>query len=408
MASVIRFHFWPPLSSTPDEHLKEKVIALAGELFSKKVVKEKLEKAKEYAEGTDRSVGWKRWMWLINTHRTARRQASLLNKCTSRIAQSRLINMRRRDVKCVLKCFKDPIGKVGSRKELKEKLASTRKDWLRIQKKVEEVRLPISFTNVLLLLRTRSGIETTSLLIGGLIAVGAVYMSYFVETAVGISAYTYWTVEDLVVQGILMAPYIVGGLLAFEVLFFALRLSFTRRWRYVVYGWISKFHLSSVSLFLVFMMIVVSLLGLSRGNGAFQKFARMSTKSAQMATAIGGKRLNNVYLVSTSDRTAIFLRAKFPTTEINSESNNSRVDSSSASSESKDLDKPYNAWRDQMKLKPRRKAGYWKTTSHVLFPFSDKKPSTAPSSSKTGPKLYGMVVMDRALILCHAQQGECP
>lgn len=397
MPNLIRFHFWPPLSSTPDEHLRAKVKALAGELYSRKAIERKLKKAKKYSEGFDRSKGWKIWMWLINTHRTARRQVSILNKCTSRIAQTRLINMRTRDVRDSLGHFEDSLGKVRSRKELERRISRARKSWSRVEQAVEEVRLPISFTNVLLLLRTRSGIETTSLLIGGLIAVGAVYMSYFIEAAVGISAYKYWTVEDLIVQGILMAPYIVGGLLIFELFFIFLRFFFTRRWRYVVYGWISKFHLSSVALFLVFMMLLVSILGYSRGNVAFDKFTRMNARSAQMATAIDNTVLNNVHLVATSDRTAIFLCSTIE----------SKKGNTSSGEGAEDEDKKYKKWRNEMKLTPRPRVGYWRTTNDVLFPFSDKKKKTSSSGSTLKPPPYWMVVMDRALIVCHAQQSKC-
>ena len=390
MPMLVRFHFWPSLSSNPEEHLKAKARALAEELFSQEAVEDKLENARSYAAGLDRTVGWKRWIWLIDTHRTARRQVWLLKKCATHVAHSRLINIHNSDVETLLNYFHDPIGKVGTRKKLEKRLSITRESWLEVQGKIEEVRLPIAFTNVLLMVGTRSGIETTSLLIGALMAAGGIYMSYFYEAAVGISAYAYWTVEDLIVRGILMAPIVGSVLVGFEIVFILIRLVFTNRARYVLYGLTSRFHFYAVALFLIIAMMAASGLGLFRGNKAFEKFARMNEQSAQMATAMDNSQLNYAYLVGTSDRTAVFLCAMLT-------ANKPVADKEELS-----------RWSKRIEGNPRKKKEYWKTTKHVFGPFQVKEPNQSRPTSNAPQKLYKMVVMDRALIVCHAQQGKCP
>ncbi len=379
---------WLPVSIRHEEYLDLRVRTIAGDLFSKQFVEDSLEKAEKFSDGYYERSRDKTWSQLINMYWMARRQLLLLDKCLALIRCSRWMKMEDKHVNETIDCFKKSMGDDISKEDLKEKISETKKLWLQVQDRIQEVRPPISFIHVFLGIKKRGGIEVSSLIVGSLVVLGAVYMSFSYEAVAGISAYKYWTVEDLILRGVLVVPFIaiLWGLLEVVLLLFHI----SRRIKYLFCGWLVK--VPGIPLFLFFSLavIVVSLLSYMRGMDTLSKFARMNEKSAQMATVMDGTVLNNVYLVGTSDRTAIFLQAK-------------DLKEDGKTQEFKDWQKE---WRDDMQeYLDAKKKGYWKVAKHVVFPFGDK--SSQSSSSSPVKKPYDMVVMDRALVICHALMNKC-
>ena len=67
------------VSTKSEEHLLIDARKLARDLYSADVVSEKLETAKKFSKGHGCESRWRTWNWLIDTHRSARRQARLLD-----------------------------------------------------------------------------------------------------------------------------------------------------------------------------------------------------------------------------------------------------------------------------------------------------------------------------------------
>ena len=377
MSITTDFYAWLSRRGNEQRQLIHESGRLTVGLFSAKIARKRLREATKYSEGYGRVYRWDTWKWLIRTHWIAGKQIDLIESCFLKIDQAKRLQLRGTERKQFLACFATSSDKFRKFKTLIKVLEANKKKWLKTQERIEEVRPPIFFTHVFLRLRSSSGIEITSLLIGGLIALGAVHMVFFYEAAVGTSAYSYWTLEDLIVRGIVVFPYVVIILAAIETLFYFSRRIVLRKLRYLLYGWILRRPVAPVLVLFALMTLVVSILGYARGSSAFDQFAEMNEHTAEMATVLDKSVLENVHLVGTSDRTAIFLRADL-----------------------KGMD--YKRWRNKV-IKP--EIGYFMTAYRITLSFLGLR-GNQPEPDEAEKK-YTVLVMDRALIVCHAKMGKC-
>ena len=95
-----------------------------------------------------------------------------------------------------------------------------------VAKITQDIKPPVFMTHAFLRFSYSSGIEIPSMFVGGLIALGAIYMAFYYESAAGQSVTAYWTLNDLIIQGILVVPAVVFTILFAEALFFLYRILF--------------------------------------------------------------------------------------------------------------------------------------------------------------------------------------
>ena len=154
---------------------------------------------------------------------------------------------------------------------------------------------------------------------------------------------------------------------AFEIVFLGISKVATGVSSYMFHGLLLKYPIRLVLLFFIFMMLVVSWRGHSQGEKAFNDFKEMDEKSSEMATVLDRSVLHNVFLVETTDRTAIFLRRE-------------------------DFEVTINA----------SPPGYWEALRCVASHYWRWFDCHVYEGEG-----YDVLVMDRALVVCHADEGQC-
>lgn len=282
--------------------------ALARKILPSKDAKDQKEKAEGFRDGFSELTRWDTWRLLIRAHKSADIQLNLLNKCHRKINFVEKLRLNDDQNEKFVKCFAN-LGKKSQKMESLKKEIEKRQDaWKELQNTAREVKPPVFFSHSLLKLSDSTQVESVSLFIAGLIALGGVYMAFFFESAVGLSASAYWTLDDLINHGILVIPAVVLVLILIEAAFFIYRRLGPKN-SYKLHQFILEHPTSLVVCFFVFSMLVASWWGYSRGATAFGEFADMREDSADMATITDGTVLRDIYLVGTSDRTAIFLQA---------------------------------------------------------------------------------------------------
>ena len=354
------------LKRSPKERLIAESSTLGNRLLPQHTAERKLKKAGEYADGFLGSKRWEAWRWLTRTHRTASLQLKLLAVSREKIKQAKELDLGDEQLSTFIECFSILVDEGSGLENLNQEIDSSAKSWSNVAATVRKARPPVSLTHAFLNLSDSSGVEVASLFIAGLIALGAMYMAFYYDAAVGQSATAYWTINDLIIQGILIIPLVLIVLFVIEIIFFL----FTRGSSYGAHGKVLKYPLLFVLPVFIIMAIIAVTYGYIRGGKEFIQFTETIRDEFEMATVLDDTVLNDVYLVGTTDRTAIFLQV-----------------------------------RD------------WNT-----FPPKDERPSFRESIScvwsaflpvlecarDANPTGYQVLVMDRALVVCHAKKGQCP
>ena len=415
-------------------------------LLPKKTAKGSLKEAEKLIEEYDPNKRWVVWRSLIQMHRASHEQVSKLEACMKWVRQAELLKLKRSERDKFLGLF-------GSRGKHSEDLGGLSKAirneiamWGKVKEKIKEIRPPVFFAHAFLRISGISGIETASLFVGGLIALGAIHMAFFYQAAVANNASAYWTLEDLMNHGILVIPYIFIMLILIEVWFVLYQerirmlaqgeqinasnasdqtsgkysdTSHHREEQSVGTGTVSRYRLHGavlkrpvllVSAFFVATALFVSVMGHARGNRVFEEFLAMDKKSTQMATVLDGTVLQYVFLVGTSDRTAIFLRPNIGYT-----SDLSKKFAEWRNEVSKFLAQPNS--RDALNRITRYSRTFVEVSSHVFSAFAGRENrdrngassnAGSPSEHEKLSNFYNVLVMDRALIVCHGKLDECP
>ena len=376
MSILSHFRGWMSFRRDPAERLIVDSMAMVGELLAAAEARSLLEVAKRYADGPSDDDRWGMWRWLIQTHRSASEQLSLNSDSARLVDRARNIELTDDQRRRFMSSFSPLVDESDALVQLDEALRESHPAWERLLVTIRRVRPRVFLTHAFLKLADISGIETASLFVGALIALGAVQMAFFYEASVRQTASAYWTLNDLIIQGMLVVPVVVALLGLVEVLFFLLRLfTIGVAGGYVSHGVILKYPARLVTVVFLATMLVVSLVGHALGERQFNRFKTVysgteesSHEDRQMATVLDRTVLHDVYLVGTTDRTAIFLQR--------------------------------NAWDVPLSSRP---PDYQTTLSCVAS-------STflgLGDCERRSARGYKVLVMDRALVVCHAKKGQC-
>lgn len=291
-------------------------------------------------------------------------------------------------------------------RETHRTLTAECKAWQTIATRIRRARHPLFATQVFFRLSDRSGLEVASLVVGALIAIGAVQMLFFYRAAANQSVHQYWTWDDLVIQAINIVPAAVLTVLAVEIAFKLYRRIAERLGRVRLILAVLRHPLwFAAVVFLLPMMGTASYWGYFRGSEVFSAFAESGGN--QLATVMDGSILRDVHLVGTTSRAAVFLQAK---------DNGSPDDRHQALSE---FGSPRPTYRTvaaavvcDFPTARRWLPGFLCTMSAGNGSTQSAGNAASPSGAGTSdpnkrPAPYRVFAMDRALVVCHAYGDAC-
>lgn len=335
-----------------------------------------LKDASVRATETTGSKRWKAWRWLMDTHRQACDRIQVLEACLRLIKRANRLGLEGRKLQEFLKPFSELPITCPNLKKLDEEIGRSQEQWIKVRDEVLENKPPVFATHAFLKLSETSGIEIASVFIGGLILLGAILMTCFYFTAIGQFASAYWTLDDLIVQGIRASLYLFLAIAILEAIFYLVfRSKFFGSSKDVFRGhaWVLEHPVRVTVLLLAVAAALTVILGTLDGRGKLKDFLRLGPGNAELAVLVDGEILKDVYLVGTTDRTAIFLQFKAPTcfSQLNDHPKHQKWELS------------HLAW-------------------HVPF--------VCPGWHCPGQNLskhINVLVIDRLQVLCHSKKDEC-
>ena len=419
MSIITRIRIWFSRLGYSDKFF-EKTNTLVKELLPQVDAEKKLKEVKNNFEGISQRTRWDTWRLHIHAYQTAENQLILLREILLKVEYVEKLNLETEALGAFLECFSTLEKNASNIKGIKAALEDRQSAWKMLQETIRKVRSPVFFSHSLLRLSDSTRIESASMLVAGLIALGAVYMAFFFESAVGLSASAYWTLDDLLNHGLLVIPAVVGALIGIEGFFFLVR-KFGRKNSFKLHLYILNHPVALVLGFFMVVMIFASCWGYTRGTSAWDRFLQIRENTAEMATVSDGTVLHDVYLVGTSDRTAIFLQVRLDKGVDENEKWNAFAEWSNGCMESE------SSTRDERCRDIGHFGGYVETAKRVGLTFwggrkgyvnvqnLEENPVSGEAgggqdsgSSRTrGGSMYEVLVMDRALIVCHGAVGVC-
>ena len=260
--------------------------------------------------------------------------------------------------------------------DLRQALIDRSNSWRELLYQVHRIKTRVFAIQSLYRLALRSRIEMASLVIGFLMAAGALQVAFMHQAAAGTNVATYWTLDDFFVQAIAIALPVALVLLLIEGLFRFLRISVEKGKPLIgIPPWVFlKPNLLAVCI-LFGVLWSSTMWGYRGGTSAFTAFAQLTNSTAESATVTDGTTLRHVHLVATTSRTAIFLQKKENLT-----------------------------W-NELRISELQPHSYSDVLSCTFAAFFPGLRDTSCSPTETEP--YRVIVMDRAHVVCHATGDTC-
>ena len=404
-----------------DDKNKVKALIRSSKSLAKQVFRnESLDNAKKIANDgaalEDRVSRWDVNKRLMETRIEADNQIFVLRKCIDKVDKANELKKELKldgvNLKNFLDCFSERLGEdIGNLEQLGNVLEDRRMQWKVVSENISRKKMRVLISHAIFRLTDISGLELGSLIVGGLIGLGIVYMWFYYQGAAGQFVHKYWTLDDLIIQGINVLLLVLVVLFLFEFVFFrilfeafeghtASKRSKTSD-KQIVTGeqnfkdktaielkevidrcrsWLSslfEFFLNHpawlLAFFVVSLLIITSGVGFLNGRETFYEFVQ-ATKNPEteleVATVVDKTILQNVFLVGTTSRAAIFLQIG-------------------------DNDKP------NFRVPTGYLEVWWRVVS--LLPI----PCLTSSTPSTDDATYQVLVMDRAQITCHTKGRRC-
>ena len=384
--------WWRRLRGETAEKLIEEAKGLRGLIPMKGAASELSSQLGDLSLGIDAHERWTVWRRLVRADQASAEKLNTLGRCSEAVKLGEKIELKQSDLVQFLECFERLGTEVDSLSAVREELNARKEEWQELQNEVRDAIPPAFVTHALIRLSDASGVELASLFIGALIGLGAIKMIAFYCAAVGDSMVAYWTLDDLIVQGISVLFQVLLALMLVELLFYSARrlVSVVKKANtpYVAHWWILRHPVRLIMILVVAMLMMVWFWGQVEGSkkrNEFLNLRALPTKSAELkkhdpnnsprlATVADGTILNEVFLVGTTSRTAVL----FQVTE-------------------------WGQWRDVEE--DRTCLGIPTPTSTVEQGFADDAASVRTTAECVSD--YDVLVMDRAQIVCLSLGTVC-
>lgn len=293
-----------------DELIRESKL-LGSSVNPEQSAKDVLERVESFALGLASEDRWEAWRWLIREYRETEVQLRTLRKCGRQVRLAQKAKIGGDDLTDFLGCFTTINADARTIGDLSRGITSRIDLWTEVREKVRSARPRVFVTHSFMMLSEASGIEIASLMFGGLILLGALYIWAFYTAAVGETVATYLTIDDLINHGILALRQVAVALIIIEVIFATWRYSLSLisdKYAYSLHWFVLKYPLALGGVSFVFMALVAYLWAGYVGTLKRYEFSLMTPATSQLATVTDGTILRDVLLVGTTSRTATFLQ----------------------------------------------------------------------------------------------------
>ena len=377
--TVLRWLLFPG----PTEKFLDEAHHLGRVVLSKEVRDEELRRANELGLEVDSRKRWETWRQLIRIHERCDEQLGHLAKCQRFVSLAKRLKLNQEEKSTFVSSF-ESIGKGTSDLDsLKKAVVSHREEWKELAERVRELRPRVFVTHAFLMLSEVSGVEMVSLFVGGLIGLGAVYTQVFYCVAIGQSVAAYFTLDDLINQGILVLRQVAVALLLIEIFFLVLRgmmwASFPRL-AYAPHWWVLRHPVKMVVIAAAFITSMTAMSAFVEGSDVRESFAQVKSGELELATVMDGTILENVRLVGTTSRTATFQQVR-----------------------------GWGRWEEARDGSRQCVAEVEKTTTEKVPAAAGAVTTSTGRETESEECALGpnVLIMDRALIVCHAEGTLC-
>ena len=297
---------------TKPERFIEEARWLGPSLRGRKDSERVLEVAARYEQGIEGRRRWKAWRELIGVHEQCEGQLRALKRVHNLLKEVEKAGLGARQRSEFFDAFSHLVQNDADA-ELLEELRKRERSWLRVRAKVKEVAPDVFVTHAFLMLADLSGVEMASLVVGGLVGLGAIYTWAFYEAAIGMSVLAYFTWEDFTYQGLRVLLEIAVALVLVESVFWVCR-GIRRRsslnGAFAAHRWVLKRPVMMVASVVAFTALLTFCSGWLFGRLDRATFFGKEPCDLELATVLDGSILRNVYLVGTTSRTATFLQVR--------------------------------------------------------------------------------------------------
>lgn len=383
LAGILRLRHSKP------EQLIQEARSLGKDLRGHKHAKRVLEVAAGYEQGIEGRKRWRSWRDLIGVHEQCERQLRALksvNNLLKEVEKARFDEDQRSK-------FYDSFSHLvqnNAEAELRDQLRERERAWLRVRAKVKDVAPNVFVTHAFLMLADLSGVEVASLIVGGLVGLGAIYTWAFYEAAIGMSVLGYFTWEDFTYQGLRVLLEISVALVLIETFFWAWRAVRRRssvNGAFAAHRWVLRRPVAMVAGVIAFMTALTFCSGWLFGRVDRARFFEKQRCSLELATVLDGSILEDVYLVGTTSRTATFLQARSP----------------------RDSTAPGKSAEAGCEEEVPRSLGIRVREFLVAVRAVVRSPIRDPKEWERKEAAFSerVLIMDRALVVCHGQGDAC-
>ena len=346
------------------------------------------EKAAQQVDLIDSRQGGNSWderRALTDSKAQADKQWLLLKVCLRDLEKIRKLNSDSDNCADFIRCFGGVLGKKpGELKTLtldgvEEGLEKLQTSWNRVRA-VPAVKTRVLAIQSVVRFSELNRLAVASIVSGLLVSLGAVWMAFFYQAAAHQSLSRYWTLDDLVVNGIMVVPRALLVLFLCEVIVRSLRTK--------LIPVILRHPTGTVFCLVAIVAVSISVLGHWEGRSVADGF-----EGDEVATMTAGNAvLNKVTLVGTTARTAVFLQ------ETNREA--ARNEENKGGEGVRKDDNNDRSWVARLVAIA---SPYVKTALCVADEFRMPLVECERSAENSGRRV---VVMDRAHVVCHAKLGE--
>ena len=207
------------LSPSSRENFFKESGALGSLVLPEEGRQEALNRANKHGLDVDGRKRWDAWRKLIRIHGTCDEQLRHLVGCREYVGRAQRLKLKEKEIEQLVACFDSLVAGGASLDELETAINNRRDGWKYVRDRVRKLRPKVFVTHAFLMLSDVSGVGMASLVAGGVIGLGAIYTKAFYSFAIGYSVASYFTLDDLVNQGILVLRELAVALILIEVLF---------------------------------------------------------------------------------------------------------------------------------------------------------------------------------------------
>ena len=318
--------WWRRLKGETAEKLIEEAKGLGKLIPETGAATQLSEELGDFSLGVDARERWIVWRRLVRADHVGVERLRTLDRCLEVVKLAKKAGLKQDDLVQFLECFKRLGSSVGTLDAVTESLEARKDEWRDLQSEVRDAKPHASITHALLRLSDASGVELASLFIGALVGLGAIKMIAFYSASVGDSMVAYWTLDDLIVQGISVLFQVFLGLILVELLFYCARpigrMAGEVNTPYWAHWWILRHPVRLVLFAAIVILMTVSFWGRIEGSNVREAFLDLQPlptdmtnlgkdelkKSPRLATVSDGTILRDVYLVGTTSRTAVLFQ----------------------------------------------------------------------------------------------------